>query len=368
MAGGGQAYEKQGAVAKAKADYQKALSLSADLDAGLARPAQKLARERLTAIAEAEAKLAQEAAERVAKEARAKAEAEERAREAAAMLAKSEAARTIPADIRGALDHRGHALLIGVSNYKSGWPMLPNVENDLQALKAGLEPYFETVDIESNPTVARIRERMQEFLLDQYNSPSERLFIYYAGHGFTAFNQTSRDNDGYITGSDTPGKVAWKAVSFYDVDSWSRQTSARHVLMVFDSCFSGSLFETMGPEQEPAHNDFDSVRSLLRKPMRYYITAGRKTEEVAADSTFATLLLRGLHGGADKFKEGIVSAEELGNYLFHEVPKNSPRPQTPQYKSIGNATLSEGQFFFLTNPVAADMTGTIPKRPNKSGE
>ncbi len=138
--------------------------------------------------------------------------------------------------------------------------------------------------------------------------------------------------------------------------------------MVFDSCFSGSLFETMGPEQEPVHNDFDGVRSLLRKPMRYYITAGRRNEEVAADRTFSTLLLRGLHGGADKFKEGIVSAEELGNYLFHEVPKYSPRPQTPQYKSIGNATLSEGQFFFLTNPVAADMTGTIPKRPNKSGE
>ncbi len=140
------------------------------------------------------------------------------------------------------------------------------------------------------------------------------------------------------------------------------------MLIVFDSCFPGSLFETMGPEQEPVHNDFDGVRSLLRKPMRYYITAGRRNEEVAADRTFSTLLLRGLHGGADKFKEGIVSAEELGNYLFHEVPKYSPRPQTPQYKSIGNATLSEGQFFFLTNPVAADMTGTIPKRPNKSGE
>jgi hypothetical protein len=35
------------------------------------------------------------------------------------------------------------------------------------------------------------------------------------------------------------------------------------------------------------------------------------------------------------------------------------RPQPPQYKSIGNAALSEGQFFFLTNPVAADMTGAI---------
>jgi len=86
-------------------------------------------------------------------------------------------------------------------------------------------------------------------------------------------------------------------VSFYDVDSWSRQTNARHVLMVFDSCFSGSLFETMAVPEEPPKNDLDNVRTLLRKPMRYYITAGRQNEEVAADSTFATLLLRGLRGG-----------------------------------------------------------------------
>jgi membrane-bound lytic murein transglycosylase B len=111
------------------------------------------------------------------------------------------------------------------------------------------------------------------------------------------------------------------------------------------------LFQTMGPPPEvPPHNDFDNVRTLLRKPMRYYITAGRQNEEVAADSTFATLLLRGLRGGADYFHDGIISADELGSYLYHEVPNYSPRPQTPQFKSIGNAKLSEGQFYFLTAP------------------
>jgi hypothetical protein len=37
-----------------------------------------------------------------------------------------------------------------------------------------------------------------------------------------------------------------------------------------------------------------------------------------------------------------------------------------QYKSIGNAAVSEGQFFFLTNPVAADMTGAIPRELTKA--
>ena len=60
--------------------------------------------------------------------------------------------------------HRGHALLIGVSDYKSGWPQLPNVKNDLRDLTEALTPYFETVDELLNPTVEQLRNRMREFL------------------------------------------------------------------------------------------------------------------------------------------------------------------------------------------------------------
>jgi tetratricopeptide (TPR) repeat protein len=357
--GRGLTYEKTGNLAKAKADFQKALTLSADLDAGLARPAQAIARTRLTALAAEEAKRAKEAAERAAQEQLAAAEQAKRDKEVTATLPKPE----VPVDIQQALDHRGHALLIGVSDYTSGWPQLPNVKNDLHDLKAGLDPYFETVDIVPNPTVAQLRDRMGEFLLGQWNKPDARLFVYYAGHGFTNFNESSRDIDGYITGSDTPGKAVAKAMSFFEVDSWSRQTRARHVLMVFDACFSGSLFQTMGPPEEPTRTDLDGVRRMLGQPMRYYITAGRLNEEVAADSTFATLLLRGLRGGADTYHMGIISAVDLGNYLYHEVPKYSPRPQTPQFKSIGNAKLSEGQFFFLTKPAATGTSAPLLRAP-----
>jgi uncharacterized caspase-like protein len=276
---------------------------------------------------------------------------------------------------------RGHALLIGVSNYTRGWDQLPSVKNDLQDLKTGLAPYFETVDTILNPTVAELRNQMHDFLMGHWNKSDERLFVYYSGHGFTDFNQSSRQNDGYITGSDTPlykpddGKAIANAMSLYDVDSWNRQTKAKHVLMVFDSCFTGSLFQTIMTEPgqndldsarrplrnpvrytkaavELRQNDLDDVRRLLGKPMRYYITACRQNEEVSADGTFAHLLLRGLRGEADVYHQGIISAEELGSYLFHEVPKFSRRSQTPQYKSIGNANLSEGQFFFLTGAAA----------------
>ncbi|HEV1991751.1 MAG TPA: peptidase C14, partial [Candidatus Dormibacteraeota bacterium] len=70
-------------MAKTKEDFEKALNLSADLDAGLARPAQDVARTRLAALAAEEAARAKEAAERAAKEAseaHAKAAADARAK------------------------------------------------------------------------------------------------------------------------------------------------------------------------------------------------------------------------------------------------------------------------------------------------
>ena len=346
--GRGLTYEKSGDMANAKADYEKALSLPADVDAGLARPSKAKARERLAVLAAQEAARAKAAAERAEQEARAKAAAELDANRTAATLPPR-----IPEDIQKALQHRGHALLIGASRYTSGWDELLSVRHDLQALKAGLTNHFETVETIQDPTASQLRDRVREFLLGKWNKPDERLFIYYAGHGFTDFNQASRENNGYITGSDTPrydlnpGKAIENAVPFTEIDSWNRQTRARHVLMVFDSCFSGTLFQTMGSEEELRRKDLDGIRRMFSQPIRYYITSGRKEEEVTADSTFVTLLLRGLRGEADFFHQGLVSADQLGIYLSREVPKHSQRSQTPQFSHIGNAKLSEGQFFFL---------------------
>jgi hypothetical protein len=78
--GQGLSYEQKGDLAKAKVDFETALGLSANLDAGLARPAQDLARVRLVALAEKQAK-----------------------RDKAATFQKA----GVPADIRQALDTAG---------------------------------------------------------------------------------------------------------------------------------------------------------------------------------------------------------------------------------------------------------------------
>src|SRR5262249_44046607 len=100
--------------------------------------------------------------------------------------------------------------------------------------------------------------------------------------------------------------------------------------------------ETQGPRRPPEN---------ARSASSIYIISCRKEEMVTADSTFAILLLRGLRGGADFFRQGLVSADQLGIYLSREVPKHSQRSQTPQFSPTSYAKLSEGQFFFLTGIV-----------------
>ena len=343
----------QAAAAEVKSEQARRAAEAQAADAEKARQAAaaKAADARLAALAEQEAARAKAAAERAEQEARAKAAAELDAYRTAAPRPPPR----IPEDIQEALQHRGHALLIGDSRYTSDWDKLPSVRDDLQALKAGLKDHFETVETMLDPTVSQLRDRMREFLLGKWNMPDERLFIYYAGHGFTDFNQASRENNGYITGSDTPRydlnprKAIENALPFTEIDSWSLKTRVRHVLMVFDSCFSGTLFQTMGSQEELRRKDLDGIRRMLGQPIRYYITSCRKEEKVTDDSTFVTLLLRGLvDGAADFFHQGLFSADQLGIYLSREVPRYSQRSQTPQFSHIDNANLSEGQFFFLT--------------------
>jgi hypothetical protein len=103
----------------------------------------------------------------------------------------SPAAAQIPEDIQQALDHRGHALLIGVSDYTTGWDKLSSVKDDLGRLKEGLKPSFETVETVLNATVEQTRLKIHDFLMGQWNKANERLLIYYSGHGFTDQNPSN---------------------------------------------------------------------------------------------------------------------------------------------------------------------------------
>ena len=176
----------------------------------------------------------------------------------------------VPDDIKATLTGHGHALLIGVTRYDGNtWPELGSVTADIDDLAKGLKPHFVTVDTLINPTADTIRTKLREFMVYTWNKPDERLLVYYAGHGFSSFNDNSRSTTGYITGRDTLAcngancdNAIANAIPFNYIDGLNRETRVRQVLTLFDSCFSG-LAVARAPENDATRYAADRARQEI---------------------------------------------------------------------------------------------------------
>ncbi|MCK4786086.1 MAG: DUF1566 domain-containing protein, partial [Desulfobacteraceae bacterium] len=137
-----------------------------------------------------------------------------------------------------------------------------------------------------------------------------------------------------------------RAISMKDIEAYSLRIRSKHVLMLFDSCFSGSLFSLVRAVPE----DITEKSSL---PVRQYITAGTEDESVPDRSMFKRCLLLGLKGDADLTRDGYITGTELGLYLSDKVVKSTNRAQHPQYGKIRTPELARGDFIFHLGKVQA---------------
>ncbi len=234
-----------------------------------------------------------------------------------------------------------HALVVGVSDYEK-WPSLPNAVKDAREVSDKLKEMGFNVKTVLNPNSSELKKALSELTYRLGREKNRALLFYYAGHGET---EKLADNTklGYIIPSDCPvlmndpsGFIS-KAVSMKEIESYSLRIRSKHVLMLFDSCFSGSLFSLTREMPE----DISEKSSL---PVRQYITAGTESETVPDKSMFKRCLLVGLEGDADLTHDGYITGTELGLYLSDKVVQASSRSQHPQYGKIRAPELSRGDF------------------------
>ncbi len=174
--------------------------------------------------------------------------------------------------------------------------------------------------------------------------------FYYAGHGET---EALADGTslGYIIPTDCPllrndpNGFVNKAVSMKDMEAYSLRIRSKHVLMLFDSCFSGSLFSLV--RAVPA-----DITEKSARPVRQYITAGTEEETVPDRSMFKRSLLLGLQGDADLTRDGYITGTELGLYLADKVVQSTSSAQHPQYGKIRTPELSPAAIFSLPTIVS----------------
>ena len=72
-------------------------------------------------------------------------------------------------------------------------------------------------------------------------------------------------------------EVKRKSLNMSRLLSLSREMESNHVLFLFDSCFSGTIFKTRALPKSPPH-----IQKKMAKPVRQFITSGSAGEEVPA--------------------------------------------------------------------------------------
>jgi len=258
-----------------------------------------------------------------------------------------------------------YALVVGISNYEK-WPKLPNAGNDAKEVAARLKELGFEVKTVLDPTSREMKTVLNEMVYTMGGEENRAILFYYAGHGETE-TLADKTKMGYIIPRDcplldkNPMGFATHAISMRDIESASMRIKSKHVVMLFDSCFSGSLFALV----RAVPHDITEKSTL---PVRQYITAGREDEQVPDKSMFKRCFLVGLEGDADLTGDGYVTGSELGMYLSDKVVNYTHRRQHPQYGKINNPDLDRGDFIFALKALPKEKEPAPPPLPPKGVE
>lgn len=250
-----------------------------------------------------------------------------------------------------------HALVIGASKYTAGWSSLPGVAQDVPAVSALLRQQGFAVTEVNNPTRDQLDAALRNFAAGPGQQPSNRLLVYFAGHGHT-LTTGAGSRLGYIVPVDAPrpdrdpGGFRRQAYSMESVEVIARQIESRHVLFLFDSCFSGTIFRSRSGVP-------DSISDKTSRPVRQFITAGDADQVVPDVSVFRRQLEAALRDGAgDLNRDGYITGTELGSFLEDTVTNYSRRSQTPRWGKIRDPDLDKGDFVFAL--AATPVQPTLP--------
>jgi len=240
-----------------------------------------------------------------------------------------------------------HALIIGVSKYKKGWQTLPSVLNEVDDVDKALKDQgFNVIKI-INPSCNELKNAFEDFINKYGFDYGNRLLFYFSGHGYTRRLSNGRKR-GYIVPADAPDprreekEFISKALDMLQIKTWAKLIESKHALFIFDSCFSGTIFETKSIlNYHPPH-----ITENVSRPVREFITAGREDEVIPAKSIFTPLFVDALTKGyGDLNKDSYITGMELGMYLYNKVIKYN-NSQTPQYGKILDTYLDDGDFVF----------------------
>lgn len=229
---------------------------------------------------------------------------------------------------------RSYALVIGVAHY----PNLPNSAQLQFPVRDADEIYTTLISPEGGQfppdhvhklvneqvTLANLKKELEGWL-PSVTQPNDRVVIYFAGHGFISGGKA------YLAPYDINLKnIAGTAYPMSQLgDVVGSQIKGKWKVLITDACHSGAIT----PEDDPAalnKNLLDLHSSL------FSLTASRDREQSfesaewgGGHGIFTYYVVQGLHGAADTNGDGVVTADELAEYVHSNVRQATQGRQNP---------------------------------------
>jgi hypothetical protein len=242
---------------------------------------------------------------------------------------------------------RYHALVIGNDHYKH-WPQLMNAISDASAIASMLKKnYGFEVTLLKDATRAQIMKALNQYR--KILTEKDNLLIYYAGHG----HLEQGIDRGYWIPVDAEVNDNSEWILLPGVTDMLQLISAKHVMVVADSCFGGKLTRSSLAQLKPGLTDdarLDLLKTLAQKRVRTAMTSGGVKPVLDAGgsghSVFAEAFLGVLEENAT-----VLEAERLFWAVRTRVVSTSQKlnaEQIPTYDPIhmaGHESL--GDFIFV---------------------
>ncbi|WP_044211232.1 caspase family protein [Flammeovirga sp. OC4] len=229
-----------------------------------------------------------------------------------------------------------HALIIGVQNYKDNsindlrFPLRDAQNfNDILVQKYGFQP--KNIIFLADPTRSQVLQALNK--LRENVKHDDNVIIFYAGHGY--YDQKVKE--GYWLPSDAVEGDDSNWLANANLSTKLKGIDAKHILLISDSCFGGSIFK---PSRSAFADANRSITNYYEKRSRKGMTSGT-LKTVPDESVFAKYLLQNLKENRDKF----LTASKLF-YRFNDAVANNSE-NAPQFGTLHNVGDEGGQFVFI---------------------
>lgn len=272
---------------------------------------------------------------------------------------------TLPAETQLAARYaRSWAVVVGIDRYRSpdirnlGYPvadalgmaqaLVTQLGFPREQVFIALDPWPESAvpwGMQAGPATKQVVESLLFTRLPEVAGPNDRVLVFFAGHGERRHLPDGRNEAGYLIPSDAEAGQWHTCIDLEAVMRAGNLCAAKHVFYLIDACYSG-LATARAQIRERRYEE-----TMLTARARQVLTAGTARQTVAdggpqGHSLFTWYVLQGLAGGANLFRQGVITGSQLMVYVRNQVAQAFGSEQMPDFGVLPGHE-SGGDFVFV---------------------